>query len=106
MHALLSIWAGRITYWFAAPLAHPLHALLPFIAAVGAAATVILVSLKVYAPVVAASLAFRAAADLLVSPPYAVVRAALGVPTAPATETPAIVVVGQGHPGHGGQGGS
>ena len=86
----------------AATLAHPAHALLPLRAAVGAAAAVPLVGLQVHAPVVAAGLAFRAAANLVVPPPYAVLRAALGVPTASATETPAIVV-GQGHPRHGSQ---
>jgi hypothetical protein len=76
----------------AAALAHPAHTLLSRCATVGAASAVALVGLQVYAPAAAAALAFRAAADLLVPPPYAVLGAALGVPTAPATETPAIVV--------------
>jgi hypothetical protein len=101
--ALLSRWAGRITYWFAA-LALSTHALLPLIAAVEALATVILVSVKVYAPVVAATLAFRAAANLVISPPDAVLRAALGVPPTFPPQTPAIV--GPGYPWNGGQGSS
>ena len=56
-------------------MALPMHALLPLIAAVAAAATVILVYIKVYAPVFAATLAFRAATNLLISPPDAVLRA-------------------------------
>jgi hypothetical protein len=96
MHALLSLWAGRITYWFAA-LALPLHALLLLLTAVEAFATVILVSVKVYAPVVAAPLAFGAAANLVVSPPDAVPRAALRVPTTLPSQAPAIVI-GQGNP--------
>jgi hypothetical protein len=56
-----------------------------------------------YAASAAAGLAFGAAAHLVVPPPYAVLGAALAVPAAPATETPAIVVVRQGHPRHGGQ---
>jgi hypothetical protein len=47
--------AARSTYWFASA-AHPLHALHSLLTAVGAAATVVLVFLKVYAPAVAASL--------------------------------------------------
>ena len=69
--------AGRITYWFASG-AHPLHALLPLLTAVEAFATVVLVSIKVYAPVVAAALAFRAAANLVVSPPDAVSSSSTG----------------------------
>ena len=46
--------AARSTCWFAA--AHSVHALLAFCAAVGAAATVALVSLQVYAPTLAAGL--------------------------------------------------
>jgi hypothetical protein len=98
--ALLSRWAGRITYWFAA-LALSTHALLPLIAAVEALAAVILVSIKVYAPVVAAVLAFRAATNLIVSPPNAVPRAALGVPPTFPAQTPAIV--GPSNPWNGGQ---
>ena len=82
----------------------PIHALHPIIAAVEAFATVILVSIKVYAPVVAAVLAFRAGANLLVSPPNAVLRAALGVPPTFPSQTPAIV--GPGYPWEGGQGSS
>jgi hypothetical protein len=58
----------------------PAHAFAALGAAVGAATTVALVFLKVYAPVVAASLAFRAATNFVVSTPDAVPRAALGVP--------------------------
>lgn len=47
----------------------------------GAAATVALVGLEVHAPISAATLAFRAAANLVISTPNAVPRAALGVPT-------------------------
>ena len=50
----------------------PPYALLSLIAAVEAFATVALVCLQVYAPDVAAGLAFRAAANLVVSPPNAV----------------------------------
>jgi hypothetical protein len=103
LHALLSLWAGRIAYWFAAA-AHTLHTLLPLLTAVEAFATVILVSIKVYAPNSAAGLAFRAATNLVVPAPYAVLRAALGVPPAFPSQTPAIV--GPGYPRHGGQGSS
>ena len=103
LHAHRSLWAGRITYWFASA-APTLHALLPLLTAVEALATVILVSLEVYAPVLAAGLAFRAAANLVVPPPYAVPRAALGIPPTSPSQSPAIV--GPGHPWEGGQGGS
>jgi hypothetical protein len=85
--------------------ARPAYALLSLCTAVEAAATVILVSIKVYAPVVAASLAFRAATNLVVSPPDAVLRAALGVPTTFPPQTPAIII-GQGHRWYGAQSGS
>ncbi len=63
-----------------AALALTLHALLPLRTAVEALATVALVCLKVYAPVVlAAGPARGAAANLVVSPSDAVPRAALGV---------------------------
>ena len=81
--------------------ARPAHALLSLIAAVSAAAAVALVRLQVYAPDVAAGLALRAAANLVVSAPYAVLRAALEVPTTFPSQTPAIV--GPGYPRHGGQ---
>ena len=55
----------------------PAYALLSLIAAVSATAAVALVCLQVYAPDVAAGLALRAAANLIISPPYAVLRAAL-----------------------------
>jgi hypothetical protein len=105
LHALVSLWAAiaaahRLPWW-AAAFAHPTHALLPLIAAVEAFATVILVSLSVYAPISAATLAFRAGANLVISTPDAVPRAALGVsPTFP-SQTPAIV--GSGYPWYGGQ---
>jgi hypothetical protein len=88
-------------WWADASAAHPVHALLPLLTAVEALATVILVSIKVYAPVVATGLAFRAATNLVVSTPYAVPRAALGVPPTFPSQTPAIV--GPGHPWEGGQ---
>jgi hypothetical protein len=81
--------------------ARPAYALLSICTAVEAAATVALVCLEVYAPVVAAPLAFRAATNLVVSAPYAVPGAALGVPATFPPQTPA--VVGPGHPRHGGQ---
>jgi hypothetical protein len=104
LHAHLSLWAARSTYWFASA-AHPVHAILSLIAAVEAFATVILVSLKVYAPVVAATLAFRAGANLIISPPNAVPRATLGVPPTFPSQTPAIII-GSGNPWEGGQGSS
>jgi hypothetical protein len=61
-----------------AALALPTHALLPLIAAVEALATVILVSIKVHAPLSAASLARRAATNLVIPPPYAVPSASSG----------------------------
>ena len=79
----------------------PAYALLSLIAAVSAAAAVALVCLQVYAPVFAAGLALRAAANLVVSPPNAVLRAALEVPPTFPPQTPAIV--GPGHPWQGGQ---
>jgi hypothetical protein len=79
----------------------PPYALLSLIAAVSAAAAVALVCLQVYAPVFAAGLALRAAANLIISPPNAVPRAALGVPTTFPAQTPAIV--GPSHPWEGGQ---
>ena len=84
--------------------AHTIHALLPLRAAVGAAPAVPLVGLKVYAPHSAASLAFRAAANLVISAPDAVLRAALGVPTTFPAQTPA--TVRPGHPWYGRQRGS
>src|SRR5215213_3049963 len=75
----------------AAALALPTHALLSRCTAVEAFATVILVSLEVYAPEATATLAFRAAANLIISPPNAVLRAALGVPPAFPSQTPAII---------------
>ena len=100
LRAHLSLWAGRITYWFAA-LALPTHALLPRGAAVEALATVALVSLPVDAPIAAAGLAGRAAANLVISTPDAVPGAALGVPPTFPSQTPA--VVGPGYPWEGGQ---
>src|ERR671920_1341301 len=88
-----------------AALALTLHALLPLCTAVEAATAVALVCLEVYAPVVAAPLAFRAATNLVVSPPYAVLQAALRVPTTFPPQSPAIII-GQGHPWYGGQRGS
>jgi hypothetical protein len=82
----------------------PIHALHPIIAAVEAAATVILVSIKVYTPVVAATLALGAGTNLLVFPPDAVLRAALGVPPTCPSQAPAIV--GPGCTWEGGQGSS
>jgi hypothetical protein len=82
----------------------PAYALLSLIAAVSAATAVALVCLQVYAPVFAAGLALRAAANLVVSPPNAVLRAALGVPPTFPAQTPAIV--GPSHPWKGGQRGS
>jgi hypothetical protein len=83
--------------------ARPAYALLSICTAVEAAATVALVCLEVYAPVVAAPLAFRAATNLVVSAPDAVPRAALGVPATFPPQTPAIVIC-QGYPWEGGQG--
>jgi hypothetical protein len=90
-----------------ASLAHPAHALGPLRAAVGAAAAVPLVGLMVYAPLSAAALAFRAAANLPLPTPYAVLRAAPGVPTASADRNACSLVVRKGRPRyHGGQRGS
>ena len=80
--------------------AHPIHALLVLRAAVEAFATVIVVSIKVYAPLVAGGLAFRAVANLNISLPDAVPRAALGVPPTLPSQAPAIV--GPSNPWHGG----
>jgi hypothetical protein len=102
--AAIAVSLCQYPLWGAAALAHPTHALLPLRALVEAFATVILVSIKVYAPVVAATLAFRAAANLVVSSPDAVPRAALGVPPTFPAQTPAIV--GPGNPWEGGQGSS
>ena len=85
-------------------MAHTLHALLSLCAAVEAAAAVILVCLPIDAPISAAGPAFGAGANLVVPPPYAVPRTALGVPAAFPPQTPAIVV-GPGHPRNGGQSG-
>jgi hypothetical protein len=92
--------AGR-----SATFAHPAHALLLLCAAIAAAATVILVSLQVYAPVSAAGPARGTAANPALSArvPDAVPRAALAVAGAPAAVAPA--VVRPGHPRYGGQGG-
>jgi hypothetical protein len=107
-HALLPHFAAPDAAWRfatrAAALAHTLHALLSLCTLVEAAATVTLVGLEVYAPVVAAGLARRAGANLVTSTPDAILRAALRVPTTFASKTPAII--GPGHPWHGGQRGS
>jgi hypothetical protein len=72
-------------------LALPPHALLSLCTAVEAFAIVALICLEVYAPVLAATLAFRAGASLIISPPNAVLRAALGVPPTCPSQAPAIV---------------
>ena len=80
----------------AGALALPTHAFLSLCAAVEAFATVTLAGLQVDAPVIAAGPAFGAGAHLVVPPPYAVPRAALGVPATFPAQSPAIV--GPGHP--------
>ena len=98
--ALSALGAGvaiRSTRWSA----RPAYALLSLCTAVEALATVILVFLQVYAPalstgLLAEGLAFRAGANLVVSTPNAVPRAALGVPPTFPSQTPAIIR--QGNP--------